>query len=122
MSKGTAVAQMFRATHTPPLSYLLDDLLTSDHRKIAAHLGVTLKTLERWIVTDDAPRAALLALFYESRWGYSLMETTAYNGHMYERRLRQSLERENAMLRTRIARLETTGDFGAANEPLSRYL
>lgn len=113
---------MFRAHHTPPLSYLLDDLFTRDAAAIARHLGVTVRTLERWKASDDAPRAALLALFYESRWGYSVMQTTAHNGELYARQLAQSLTRENAMLRARIARLERIGDFGAANEPASRYL
>jgi hypothetical protein len=62
---------MFRASHTPPLSYLLDDLFTCDLRQVARYLGVTVATLKRWKATDDAPRAALLALFYESRWGYA---------------------------------------------------
>ena len=34
---------MFRATHTPPLSVLLDDLLTTDPAAIARHLVITFK-------------------------------------------------------------------------------
>lgn len=109
---------MFRATHTPPLSYLLDDLLTSDPAAIAAHLGVSTATLARWKKADQAPRAALLALFYESRWGYSLLESTAHNGEACARRHAESLQRENAMLRARIARLEALGGFGSANAPV----
>ncbi|MDO8440080.1 MAG: hypothetical protein Q7S97_02570 [Polaromonas sp.] len=62
---------MFRATHTPPLSCLLDDLLTSDSGAIARHLDVTPRTLERWKAADQAPRTAMLALFYETRWGFT---------------------------------------------------
>lgn len=109
---------MFRATQTPPLSYLLDDLLTSDLEAIAAHLGVSVATLKRWKLADQAPRTALLALFYESRWGYSLLESTAHNGALYARQEADGLKRENAMLRARIARLEKTGFFGAANAPV----
>lgn len=109
---------MFRATHTPPLSVLLDDLLTRDSKAIAKHLDVTTRTLSAWQRTDNAPRAALLALFYETRWGYSLLETTAHNTAMVYRNQVQGLERENAMLRARIARLERTGQFGAANAPV----
>lgn len=108
---------MFRATHTPPLSVLLDDLLTRDVAAIAGHLGISTATLRRYKQAGQAPRAVLLALFYESRWGYSLLETTAHNGRQIERQLRQALERENAGLRARIARLEAIGDFGAANAP-----
>ena len=108
---------MFRATHTPPLQYLLDDIFERDLNKVAAFLGVTPQTLKRWQRQDNAPRAALLALFYESRWGYSLMYTTAYNGEMRYRQLAQALERKNAALLLRIERLERLGDFGAANAP-----
>lgn len=109
---------MFRATHTPPLSYLLDDLLTSDNAAIAAHLGVNPATVKRWKQEDQAPRAAMLALFWESRWGYSLHATTAHNGAMYAQQEAHGLKRENAMLRARIARLEALGGFGSANAPV----
>lgn len=108
---------MFRATHTPPLSMLLDDIFERDPRKVARHLGVTLATLKRWQAADQAPRAAMLALFYESRWGYSLLYTTAFNAETMARGLADSLRRENAALRLRIERLEALGDFGAANAP-----
>lgn len=107
---------MFRATHTPPLSYLLDDLLTRDRAAIARHLGLSTATLARYEAADQAPRPVMLALFYESRWGYSVLETTAHNGALYARQEAQGLARENATLRTRIARLEAIGDFGAAND------
>jgi hypothetical protein len=108
---------MFRATHTPPLSYLLDDIFERDQSKVAAHLGVTPATLKRWQRQDNAPRAALLALFYESRWGYSLLYTTAHNEAMFSRQECDALKRKNAALLLRIARLEALGDFGAANAP-----
>lgn len=111
------MAAMFRATQTPSLNFLLSDLLTSDHNAIARHLDVSPATLKRWKLADQAPRTALLALFYESRYGYSLLETTAVNETATERSWRQALERENAGLRARIARLEAIGDFGAANAP-----
>ena len=57
---------MFRATHTPPLSYMLDDIFTRDPKKIAKHLGVSVQTLKKWKSADVAPRAAMLALFYET--------------------------------------------------------
>ena len=53
--------------------------------------------------------------------GYSLLESTARNGHMVELQHWKSLARENAMLRTRIVRLEAIGDFGAANAPAIGY-
>lgn len=108
---------MFLARHTPPLSTMLDDLTTKDPSAIAKHLAITPKTLARWQAADTAPRAAMLALFYETRWGSSLVYTTAHNGRMYAENEVRGLKRENAMLRTRIERLEKIGDFGAANAP-----
>lgn len=109
---------MFRASHTPPLSYLLNDIFERDLKKVAKHLGVTLQTLQRWQLTDEAPRAALLALFFESRWGYSLMYTTAHNGELFARQEVDALKRTNAALRLRIERLEALSDFGSANAPV----
>jgi len=109
---------MLRApTQTPPLSYLLDDL-PARAAQVARHLGLTLRTLERYRAADQAPRAVMLALFWESRWGLSLADTTAFNAAAVARGLAGSLERENAMLRARIARLEALGSYGSANAPL----
>ncbi|MEO6624454.1 MAG: hypothetical protein ABIN37_06445 [Burkholderiaceae bacterium] len=97
---------------------LLDDLPTQDAARIARHLGITARTLARWQATGSAPRLAHLALFWESRWGLSAAHCDAVNGERVALGLARSLERECAMLRARIARLEETGDFGAANGPL----
>jgi hypothetical protein len=113
---------MFRATHTPPLSYLLDDIFEKDVKKVAKFLGVTTATLKRWKAAENAPKAAMLALFYESRWGYSLMYTTAYNEAKRSREHVESLKRMNAALRVRIERLEALGNFDSANEPIWRAM
>jgi predicted site-specific integrase-resolvase len=109
---------MFRATNTPPLSYLLDDLLTRDLAAIAGHLGISVATLRRYKQAGQAPRAVLLALFYETRWGYSLMETTAHNGRMYAEQETRFARVQIEHLKAQITRLESLGDFGAANAPL----
>jgi hypothetical protein len=112
---------VFRApTQTPPIGTLLDDLPTADAARIARHLGVSARTLSRWRSTGNAPRLAHLALFWETRWGLSVADCEAANGQAVYFGLSQALERECAMLRARIARLEDTGDFGAANAPVYR--
>ena len=83
---------------------------------------MTLETLKRWKAADHAPRAALLALFYESRWGYSLVATTAHNGEIFARQECDSLKRTNAALRVRIARLEALGNFESANDPILKAM
>lgn len=110
---------MFRApTQTPPIGILLNDLPTRDAQRIARHLGVSARTLARWQASGNAPRLAHLALFWETRWGLSTAHCDAVNGEAVALGLARALERENATLRTRIARLEETGDFGAANAPV----
>lgn len=110
---------MFKAPgHTPPLCVMLDDLPTADARQIARHLGVTARTLAQWQRDDSAPRVARLALFWETRWGLSVAHCDAVNGERVALGLARALERECAMLRARIRRLEETGDFGAANSPV----
>lgn len=109
----------FRApTQTPPITTLLGDLATNDSRLIARHLGVSARTLGRWQSSGNAPRLAHLALFWETRWGLSVAHCDAVNGERHAINLAHSLERENNGLRTRIQRLEETGDFGAANSPI----
>jgi hypothetical protein len=109
---------MFRAPgHTPPLSYMLDDLTTRDLARIAKHIGLSERTLERYRAADTAPRAVMLALFWETRWGASTIDTELFNAAQVHRSHAQSLERQEIALRARIARLETIGDFGAANGP-----
>jgi hypothetical protein len=110
---------MFRApTQTPPIGLLLEDLPTRDARAIARHLGISARTLARWQRSNDAPRLAHLALFWETRWGLSVAHCDAVNGEAVALGLSRALQRECDMLRARIARLEETGDFGAANAPI----
>lgn len=96
------------------------DEIPGAHRAEAVgnHLGVAARTVDRWKATGDAPRAALLALFWETRWGLSALDCALVNGEQVQRSLAGSLERENAMLRARIHRLEGLGTFGSANAPV----
>lgn len=112
---------MFRGPpQTPPFGVLLDDLPTQDAARIAHHLGVSARTLARWQRYDSAPRLARLALFWETRWGLSVAHCDALNAESTALQLARALERECATLRQRIAYLEETGEFGAANAPLWR--
>jgi len=51
-----------------PLAYLLADQV-EPRKKIARHLGLSLRTLQRHIANGQAPHAVQLALGFESRWG-----------------------------------------------------
>lgn len=106
-------------TQLPPLSILIDDLAGSrTPEAIANHLDVSALTVRRWMAQDGAPRAAMLALFFETRWGLSALDAHAVNLVRTHVGLNMALRRENAALQRRIERLEALGGFGSANSPM----
>jgi hypothetical protein len=110
---------MFRGpTQTPPVDVMLDDLPTRDQARIARHLGVSARTLARWRASGNAPRLAHLALFWETRWGLSVVHCDAVNGERIALALARSLERERDELHARLDRVLELADFGAANAPM----
>ncbi len=87
--------------------------------EVARHLGITVPTVEKYAKTENAPRAAMLALFWETRWGRSAADVEAANWGATYYRLAMSLERENKVLKRQILELEVllaSGDT-AANTP-----
>jgi hypothetical protein len=58
---------------------MLDDLGGRDVEQIAKHLGVSTRTVKRWRSKDHAPRAVMLALFWQTRWGVSAINCAAEN-------------------------------------------
>lgn len=106
-------------TQLPPLSMLIDDLHGSrTPEAIGQHLGVSALTVRRWIKTDQAPRSAMLALFWETRWGLSALDAQAVNLVRSHIGLNNALRRENAALTRRIQYLESVGQFGSSNAPV----
>jgi hypothetical protein len=106
-------------TQLPPLSVLIDDLHGSrTPEAIGQHLGVSALTVRRWIAKDGAPRAAMLALFWETRWGLSALDAQAVNLVRSHVGLNKALRRENDALHRRIEYLESLGQFGSANSPV----
>lgn len=101
----------------PALSFLLSDLGDPSARDVARFLGVTERSVYGWKRDQQAPRAPTLALFYESSWGQSLVNAESVNAARVARGLVDALERENAALRARVARLEQLETYGAANAP-----
>lgn len=109
---------MFQAPKfLPPLSLMLNDLPANHPRHIAKHLGVSERTVWAWKAAEHAPRAAMLALFWETRWGRSLADAVAFNEAQVHRGLSQCLQREVNALRAQVEHLEAIGEFGAANAP-----
>lgn len=108
---------MFKApSQLPPLSMMLADL-GIDQRLIARHLGVTERTLYAWRAAEQAPRAAMLALFWETRWGRSVADTSAFNEMQAHRAHAASLQRQNAALLAIVTQLQGL-QADSANAPI----
>lgn len=107
-----------RAPRTlPTWGQLTADLCSPGASELAAHLGVSVRTVYGWKAADRAPRAVLLALFWESSYGLSTLDCELFNRFLVWKNLSESLGHENEKLRRAVAQLEATGDFGAANAP-----
>ncbi|SDC46230.1 hypothetical protein SAMN05444679_103131 [Variovorax sp. CF079] len=104
------------AARVPPLSFLLADQIEPP-RRIAQHLGVSLRTLQRYAASGNAPRAVYLALWFESHWGLSTLHAQAVNEAQHARAWVASLERECERLRSVIRAYEHAEAHPAANAP-----
>ena len=100
----------------PPLDYLLADQVES-RKHVARHLGVSLRTLQRYQASGNAPHAVYLTLWFESRWGMVALHTQAYNEAQQARAWISSLERECKRLRGIIRAYENAQAQPAANAP-----
>lgn len=98
----------------PPLDFLLADQLAPPER-IARHLGVSLRSLQRWRASGNAPRAVYLALWFESRWGMAALHTQAFNEAQHARAWVTALERECERLKGVIRAYENAETQPAAN-------
>jgi hypothetical protein len=98
---------------------LIDDLHgPRTPEAIGLHLGCSGLTVRRWIAKDAAPRSAMLALFWETRWGLSALDAQAVNLVRTHVGLNMALRRANAALQRRCEMLEALGGFGSANSPM----
>lgn len=86
-------------------------------KTIAKYLGVNERTIYTWKATGRAPRYMVLALFWESKYGHSLLFTTLQNEvsllHSQLRIFAEQYQRAKDMV-TGLRALHS----GAANEPL----
>lgn len=104
---------------TPALSVLLQSLGDPAALELARALAVSERTARRWQRADQAPRAAMVALYFVSRWGWSEIESDALYAIDTARALSKALREENAALWAALSRLQGIGDFGCANDSLA---
>lgn len=62
----------------PPLSTLLAELGATP-RAVARVLQVSERTVRRWVRSGTEPQAVRIALFWLTRWGYSIINCDAEN-------------------------------------------
>jgi hypothetical protein len=99
----------------PSVVFLLDDLGGVD--AVARYLHASPRTVARWRADNAAPRAAHLALYWVSRWGISMYETTAHNAAVTHAGHAAAMTRECDRLRGIIAKLEAR-TWDSANSPV----
>lgn len=101
----------------PSFSGMLDELGGSKPEVVADYLGVSLRTLQRWVSSDDAPHAAAMAIWWTTNAGISTHDVEIVNTRRLLFAQVRSLEGVNQMQHARIQRLESLGGFGTANAP-----
>lgn len=101
----------------PPWQMILDDLSNPPALRVARVLGISERTVYRYNQTGDAPRIALLALFWLTRWGRSQVHSQAVNDAALAFQIADGLRAEVSRLESNVRYLSLLGS-GAANGPL----
>ena len=99
---------------------MLADIGHPTAAELGRFLGVSVRTVRRWLEQGHAPRPVMLALFWLTRWGRSQVECAAVNDAKLMAAQARASESESAR---RLAELELVlrlADFGAANSPIAR--
>lgn len=92
-----------KAPRDLPLWHLiLGDLGDPPARQIAKVLGVGLRTVYRWNRTGAAPRAAVLALYWLTRWGRAQVHVQAENDARFAAQAVDILQSELARVRHQL--------------------
>ena len=104
----------------PALPDMLADIGHPTPRAIGRALGVTERTARRWMATGQAPRPALLALFWVTSWGMSATDAEAHQAAALHAARADALARETRALQADLARVLALSDTGAANAPTWR--
>jgi len=105
----------------PPLSVMLDDI--DDVKALARRIGVTYPLFAKYAEKDSAPRSVLLAVFWETQWGMSILHADYENETMYLRQLVGALERNLAESRRQVLLLEAQLQdrvYFAQNSPIAK--
>lgn len=97
---------------------IMDDLGCPPPARVARVLGIGERTVYRYNRTGQAPKVALLALFWLTRWGRSQVHAQAANDAMVAIGYANSLRADVARLEHQLAHVLALGGSGSANDPL----
>ena len=104
-------------TQLPPFELMLADIGNPTAHQLARALDVTPMTVRRWRSAGTAPRPVLLAIFWLTRWGMSIVDCEAENAARLHAGMAVGLRREVQTLNGQLAQLGRIADFGSANDP-----
>jgi hypothetical protein len=109
----------------PSLADMLADLGHPSAKTVAKALGISQRTVYHWMQAGCAPRPAMLALFWVTKWGMQWVEADLFNLAQNHMGLSQAMQRELVQARAeiqtlqeQIGRLGRLGEFGSANDPV----
>lgn len=102
----------------PSLSCLLSEIGNPSAYYLARAMQVPTQAAAQWIEEDHAPHAVMLALFWLTRWGVSMIDAEAHNAAILNAQLAAANRRDADGLRSTLARVERIADFGSANDPM----
>ncbi len=106
--------------HVPPLSTMLG-ALSATPDDAAAALGVSPRSVYRWLAADCAPRPVGLALWWLTPWGWSMLDSEVGHRMATAAAIADALRAELTAERAQCARLLAMGyGSGSANAPLLR--
>lgn len=106
------MAYGYKERDFPSLAVLLDAQPAS-FDGIAAYLGISPRSLARYKTANFAPKSVVLALFYGSNYGRSLINASAHNSAMWAAGENAGLKVELAKLKTELAKTQKSPNQGA---------
>lgn len=118
MGSMTALHRLPR--HLPAVDLLLEDLGDPTAADLAAGLGCSVRSVWRWRESGTWPRCAHLALFFASRYGWSVVDSDARYSVQLARGLAASLRAERDQVAAQLEAVQRLAATGAANVPVLR--
>ena len=101
----------------PALALLLEQQPCHDRAEIARNLGISTRTLSRYETEQHAPRAIMLALYYESSHGRANSHTAIFNEARAAWQLANGLQAQQSQ-QSKVLYLLACCSSSAANEAL----